>query len=135
MRNREKRTNSRQLSDCMKRIEKVVSVMTTEKPIERIRSLEEKINEVDKIQNIENSILQLKNNFWVAKDILSSSEVCEFLGISESYLYRLTSTKQIPHYKPNGKMIFFNRKEVCQWAMRNPAQTVDVSPSINETTL
>lgn len=133
MRNREKLTNSRQLSDCMKRMEKVVSVIATEKPIERIRSLEERINEVDKIQNIENSIRQLKNDFWVVKEILSSSEVCEFLGISESYLYRLTSSKQIPHYKPNGKMIFFNRKEVCQWAMRNPAQVVEVSPSMNET--
>ena len=119
----------------MKQMEKMVSVITTEKPIERIRTLEEKINEVDKIQNIENSILQLKNSFWVTKEILSSSEVCEFLGISESYLYRLTSSKQIPHYKPNGKMIFFNRKEVCQWAMRNPAQVIEVSPSINETTI
>lgn len=113
----------------------MVSTIKSEKPIERIRTLEEKINAVEKIQNIENSVLQLKKRLWITKEVLSSSEVCDFLGISESYLYRLTSSKQIPHYKPNGKMIFFNRKELCEWALRNPAQVIGVPQSTNEVSL
>lgn len=113
----------------------MVSAINQEKPIERIRTLEEKINEVEKIQNIENSILQLQQYLWVTKEVLSSSEVCDYLGISESHLYRLTSSKQIPHYKPNGKMIFFNRKEVCEWALRNPAQITNASQSTKEISL
>lgn len=135
MKHRESRTGNKRFSDCVKQLENMVSVIKQEKPIERIRTLEEKINEVEKIQDIENSILQLRKRLWITKEILSSSEVCDYLGISESHLYRLTSTKQIPHYKPNGKMIFFNRKELCEWAMRNPAQVTDVSQSTKEVSL
>lgn len=106
MRNRKMSSNKTRISDCLKQMENMVSVITLEKPMERIRTLEEKINEVTKIQDIEESIRRLKNHLWTTKEVLSSSEVCEFLGISESYLYRLTSSKQIPYYKPNGKMIF-----------------------------
>ena len=113
----------------------MVSVMKTEKPIERIRTLEQKINEVDKIITLENSVNQLKEELWLTKEVLSSSEVCSFLGISESYLYRLTSSKQIPHYKPNGKTIFFNRKELCEWAMRNPSKVEDNPSTINKIAL
>lgn len=135
MRNRKMSSNKTRISDCLKQMENMASVITLEKPMERIRTLEEKINEVTKIQDIEESIRQLKNHLWTTKEVLSSSEVCEFLGISESYLYRLTSSKQIPYYKPNGKMIFFNRKELCEWAMRNPEQVNEVSTSPNKTSL
>lgn len=129
MKHRESRTGRRRLPYCAKQLEDIVSTIESEKPMERIQTLEEKINEVDKIQSIENSIRQLKNHLWVAKEVLSSSEACDYLEISESHLYRLTSSKQIPHYKPNGKMIFFNRKELCEWVMRNPAQMTDVQQS------
>ena len=56
----------------------MVSTIKSEKPIERIRTLEEKINAVEKIQNIENSVLQLKKRLWITKEVLSSSEVCDF---------------------------------------------------------
>lgn len=135
MRHRDSRTDNKRFSDCIKQLENMVSTIKSEKPIERIRTLEEKINAVEKIQNIENSVLQLKKRLWITKEVLSSSEVCDFLGISESYLYRLTSSKQIPHYKPNGKMIFFNRKELCEWALRNPAQVIGVPQPTNEVSL
>ena len=44
----------------LSKMENMISMMTSEKPLERIQSLEQKINEVDKIQTIENYIVQLK---------------------------------------------------------------------------
>ena len=99
-------------------------MMTTEKPFERLQSLEQKINEVDKIQTIENYIAQLKERIWAVKEVLTTAEASAYLGLSESYIYKLTSLKQIPHYKPNGKLVYFNRKELCRWAMRNQVQTI-----------
>lgn len=131
MKHRETMYGNKRISDCMKQIDNLTLCMTKEKPLERIRALEQKINEVEKISNLEDAINQIKKELWSTKEVLSSSEVCAFLGISESYLYRLTSLKQIPHYKPNGKMIFFNRKEICEWILRNPAKVVESSPTIN----
>lgn len=111
----------------MAQMEKIISIMTSEKPIERIQSLEQKIDEVDKISTIEDRIEQLKEHIWTVKEVLTTSEASVYLGVSESYIYKLTSSKQIPHYKPNGKLVYFNRKELCEWAMRNRIQTTGPS--------
>ena len=37
------------------------------------------------------------NIIGCTKDILTSDEVAKYLGISRSYLYKLTMRKEIPH--------------------------------------
>ena len=120
MRHRRTTNENKMLS----KMENMISMMATEKPFERLQSLEQKINEVDKIQTIENYIAQLKERIWAVKEVLTTAEASAYLGLSESYIYKLTSLKQIPHYKPNGKLVYFNRKELCEWAMRNQVQTI-----------
>ncbi len=46
------------------------------------------------------------------KNVLNFAEAVEYTGFSASYLYKLTSTGKVPHYKPYGKMIFFKREEL-----------------------
>jgi len=53
------------------------------------------------------------------KEVLNFEETCLYLGISDSYLYKLTSRKEIPHYCPNGKKLYFNRLELDQWLQKN----------------
>ncbi len=119
MKNRRSSNNSNMLSKYVNQLENVLSMMASEKPLERIQSLESKINEVDKIHTIEKYVVQLKEYIWTVKEVLTTAEASAYLGVSESYIYKLTSTKQIPHYKPNGRLVYFNRKELCEWAMRN----------------
>jgi len=53
------------------------------------------------------------------KQILSLSEASAFTGLATSYLYKLTSTQEIPHYKPRGKMLYFDRSELESWLKQN----------------
>ena len=53
-------------------------------------------------------------------------EASEYLQISKSYLYKLTSTKQILHYKPNGKLIYFIKDELDDWIMQNQIKGCEV---------
>ncbi len=62
-----------------------------------------------------------------AKNVLTLDEACEFTGISKSYMYRLTSTRQIPHAKPLGKMIYFERSVLEKWLLQNRVLTVSES--------
>ena len=94
MRHRRTTNENKMLS----KMENMISMMATEKPFERLQSLEQKINEVDKIQTIENYIAQLKERIWAVKEVLTTAEASAYLGLSESYIYKLTSLKQIPHY-------------------------------------
>lgn len=46
------------------------------------------------------------------KKVLTFDEAASYMGMSKSCLYKMTSQKIVPHYKPNGKMIYFEREEL-----------------------
>ena len=49
------------------------------------------------------------------KEILTFYEAVEFLGVSKSLLYKMTAKMLLPHYKPRGKMVYFDKKELEDW--------------------
>ena len=53
------------------------------------------------------------------KEVLTLEETYDFTGISRSYLYKLTSAGMIPHSKPNGKLLFFEKRKIVDWLLRN----------------
>ncbi len=53
------------------------------------------------------------------KEVLTFEETRDYTGISRSYLYKLTPSGNIPHSKPNGKLIFFEKKKIVRWLLRN----------------
>lgn len=59
------------------------------------------------------------------KKVLSFEEAAQFTGLSKSYLYKLTSQQRIPHYKPSGKLIYFERNELERWLMQNRVSATD----------
>ena len=60
---------------------------------------------------------------FATKEVLTSEETALYLGISKSYLYKLTMRREIPHYKPLGKMCYFNRQEIEAWLQTNRVAT------------
>jgi excisionase family DNA binding protein len=48
---------------------------------------------------------------------MSLDEAAAYLRVSRSYLYRLTSRSQIPHYKPGGKRIYFLKTDLDKWIL------------------
>ena len=84
--------------------------MTTDELIlERLSQIEQKIDE--------QALLQ--------KSVLNFNEACRYLEISPSHLYKLTSTRQIPHFCPQGKKLYFNRQELEDWLQRNRQSTTE----------
>lgn len=61
----------------------------------------------------------------VAKEMLTLNETAQYMGVSRSFLYKLTMGRKIPHYKPNGKMIYFDLKDVEEWLRQNRVATAD----------
>lgn len=64
-----------------------------------------------------------RNTLLAAKNVLTFDDVALLTGLSKSHLYKLTSTRQIPYYKPSGKNIYFDRKEIEDWLRQNRANT------------
>lgn len=71
---------------------------------------------LDKLTQIAN---KLDEQNLLKKTVLNFGETCKYLDISESHLYKLTSTKQIPHFCPQGKKLYFKREELDEWLQRN----------------
>jgi excisionase family DNA binding protein len=60
------------------------------------------------------------------KPHLSFEEACDYLSLSESYLYKLTHKKLIPHYKmPTGKKLVFRKDELDKWLTSVPVSTIE----------
>jgi excisionase family DNA binding protein len=59
------------------------------------------------------------------KDVLDFDEALNYTGFSDSYMYKLTSGRKIPHYKPTGRKIFFKREELDKWLLENRVKTDD----------
>ena len=68
-------------------------------------------------------VAELENLVLHSKNVLSFEEASRFLNLSKSYLYKLTSGNLIPHYKPQGKMLYFEKTELEAWLRQNPVRT------------
>jgi excisionase family DNA binding protein len=71
---------------------------------------------IERLTRIESCISELK----LQKEVLNLDEACEYMRLSASHIYKLTSKGQIPHYCPNGKRLYFKRSELDTWLLRNP---------------
>ncbi|NTV45250.1 MAG: helix-turn-helix domain-containing protein [Chlorobiales bacterium] len=57
------------------------------------------------------------------RQVLTLDQAAFYLNVSRSHLYKLTSAKEIPHFKPRGKQVFFDRKELDSWLLQNRQTT------------
>ena len=78
---------------------------------------------MEKKKSLEQRIEELESLVYESKNVLSFDEASKYLNLSKSYLYKLTSAQQIPHYKPQGKMIYFEKDALDAWLRQNPVKT------------
>lgn len=79
---------------------------------------------LDKLTEIAN---KLDEQNLLQKTTLNFNEACKYLDVSPSHLYKLTSTKQVPHFCPQGKKLYFRRDELDTWLQRNRQSADDNS--------
>ena len=77
------------------------------------------------LTKLERSEKLLETQQAMQKQVLNFNDTCIYLELSQSHLYKLTSTGSIPHYKPNGKKLYFKREELDTWLLRNRSNSID----------
>ena len=75
--------------------------------LERLTAIERKLDELAALN----------------KETLNLKEAARYLNMSCSHLYKLTSAKEIPHNKPRGKQVYFERRELDKWLLQNRQTT------------
>ena len=72
-----------------------------------------------KVESQEHRIEVLENTLNVAKEVLTLEEAALFMGISKSSLYKMTHRHELPFFRPNGKLIYFEKTELLKWMRQN----------------
>ena len=74
----------------------------------------QKENEVlKKLHQIEKLLGEKKS------DLFNFVQTAQYLSISHSHLYKLTSQRKIPFHKPSGKYLYFFKDELDLWITNN----------------
>lgn len=86
---------------------------------------EQKPNETALLRKVVDGLKQelerVKNVVYASKEVLNLEEAAMFLGISKSSLYKMTHNQVIPYFKPNNKMVYFEKSELLKWLRQNPS--------------
>lgn len=69
----------------------------------RLAAIESVLKKLEPVESLLERITLLENTIFTTKRVFTFQEACMYIGVSESMLYKLTSSKEIPHYKPRGK--------------------------------
>ena len=92
--------------------------MVQQKNVRKDSRLQRQIEELQKrMDAVEDSL----DN---AKEVLSVEEAARFMDIARSSLYKMTSDRSIPFYRPNGKMIYFEKADILEWIRKNRVMSV-----------
>mgnify|MGYP006350250351 FL=1 len=68
---------------------------------------------------IQTRVDSLEDILFQGKEVLSLEEAAKFMGIARSSLYKMTHQQAIPFYKPNGKLVFFEKSDLLAWIRQN----------------
>lgn len=82
-------------------------------------------NEILILEKLEKLEQRIGEQNLLMKEVLNFNDACNYLDISASHLYKLTSQKLIPHFCPQGKKLYFNRTELDEWLQRNRQTSTD----------
>ena len=82
-------------------------------------------NEILILEKLEKLEQRIGEQNLLMKEVLNFNDACNYLDISASHLYKLTSQKSIPHFCPQGKKLYFNRTELDEWLQRNRQTSTD----------
>jgi excisionase family DNA binding protein len=76
------------------------------------------------LQELNNRLRRIEGQLDVqANKPMNVEEASNYLSISKSSLYRLTSSGDIAHCKPNGKKVYFLRADLDTWVQRRRVKT------------
>lgn len=86
---------------------------------ERLNTVESVLKKLEPVESLLQRLNLLENSIYTTKKVFTFQEACMYIGVSESMLYKLTASKEIPHYKPRGKMVYFAKEELDEWLLQN----------------
>lgn len=68
---------------------------------------------------------EVRNTSLFRKKIYTIKDAAKVVGVSESYIQKLVSSREIPHSKPTGKLVFITRQDLDSFFKKNRIESND----------
>lgn len=111
-----------EILDILRRFENVIEFINSRKDIEEIANRVNKIyffvTRFGSLEKLTEHLKMIEKYIYVGKEIFTVEEAAAYLGVSTSFIYRLTSSKQITVLRPSGKLLFIDREELLNWVRK-----------------
>ena len=108
-------TFANQIHGITHHINKRIEMMKAETNIDNV-SLADIVSTLKKkVQEVEHRLAVAENLLFESKDVLTVEEAAKFLGLSKSFVYKMTHEGTLPFYKPNGKVCYFEKSVLLEW--------------------
>ena len=74
------------------------------------------------IEMIDKKLDEIK---FIQKTIMTVDDLAVYLDLSPSYIRKMTHNREIPHYKPSGKKLYFQKEEIDEWVLSSRVATAE----------
>ncbi|SFI60984.1 DNA binding domain-containing protein, excisionase family [Kaistella treverensis] len=89
-------------------------------------ALTKRVNEnMERDEIIIHKLNRIEKHIFGLKEILNVEELSDYTGFKKSYIYKLVHSNSIAFSKPNGKVLFFERKKIDAWLLKNSHKSND----------
>ena len=108
--------------DTMNKVEGLVKLLGSgelERILKRAEEIEAFYQKFDSLETLLSYMRIIERKAYVLKEYLTIDEVADYLGVSKSQVYKMTSSRAVNYYKPSGKTVYINRNELNDWICRN----------------
>lgn len=85
---------------------------------ETLQKLEQIINKISELVKVQQKV-------GAGYDYINASELAEFLGESIKTIYARVHNREIPFYKPGGKLLLFKVEEIQEWIKSGRHSSID----------
>lgn len=92
---------------------------TVDEAVQRIESICAFMERYGDLGEIFEHFKELESKLFMCREMLTVEEAAEYIGVSKSQIYLMTSNREITHFKPRGKFIYIERKELDDVLRRN----------------
>lgn len=92
---------------------------TVDEAVQRIESICAFMERYGDLGEIFEHFKELESKLFMCREMLTVEEAAEYIGVSKSQMYLMTSNREITHFKPRGKFIYIERKELDDVLRRN----------------
>jgi len=84
----------------------------------------EKLSGIERRLEVIESKLNYNNETSDVSKIMTLEQLTNYASLSKSLIYKLTSSREIPHSK-RGKRLYFNKSEIDEWLLKGKIKTID----------